>query len=419
MVRPPTFGVELEFLIPHALMPNPPAPGNMAQSNELGINYIARKMQIETNHPIAVQCLCFQADGGWTAAMPCRIAGGYHKRGSYRYRREPPIDNGIRARMRLSDTYFIQADAVVPLGLPGWSGMEIATRVLPTSDIYVPNGGSELRRFLNWLVNWQGPKIGVTDLCGLHVHIGEPSRGVTPLVAKRLATLIVLLERGLLETLVSPQRPGSTHWLPVRTDSRLAARGPLQNINNLTGILPPNFVNSRFWFHYGAVYGTMIEGIWQCITAEDVSSILLERTGGTKCLAGISVRDQNGEDSLSGNRLPAIPRSCTLELRYSEATMCPDFISMWVEIGARLMTICRSGNPTQFGLTVNGIVNIYDQLHSPAGIPGGLTLPEALLGAIGLNASVARCTLLVGEHSIGIDRSLLNYNPGVNVRLVR
>jgi hypothetical protein len=390
-----TSGVEFEFAYPTTSFPSHLIPPSADDEHEFAARHAVEWLQSTTSLPIAIVCMCDTRYDDFSQV--CKEAPEQnHHIDEFTIIRGPPGSNA--ANLTSADCYFVQCDSVVPPGSSGWCGLEIATPVKPLSSLR--QRPSDLQRFLGHIRNWNAD-VAVTPLCGLHVHVGQSGDGITLETAKRMVTLVALLEVPLLMKLVSPERTDSKFFCPITYLSVLMNRitlAQLQADANLSNVLPTGFDTLKYWASNGGRLGPFISHIWQCQSLREIKDALKRYDTSGKCSLELKLRYPADND---GGILQPDPRKCSFEFRYPQGSFCEDFVEMWVSITTCIMAICRENNPVTYR---NVLTNVFRALEKGQGQDDGI--PD-LLHALGLGGRVNNWTQLLDEIHDGQDRSLV------------
>ncbi|CEI69161.1 hypothetical protein FVEN_g4079 [Fusarium venenatum] len=345
-----TFGVELEF------MAAPPerahwklyTPTAAARSN------ISKLLTQHTTLPIACECSHLTNE----ACAVCADIPDRYKAGRICY-----IQPGASAESMAADSCFLFKyeflECVKGLNAQRcWPGVEMCTPVLGQAEL--ASGLPTVKTLLSALRK-TGALITADDSCGMHVHVGVEG-GMTVYLAKRITTLVILLENTLILRLVAPCRWTSQYASPICEDSQAAKKEALnideadtsafeKHVPSQSSMRPSNWNNNDPKMYY-----RMLRGIWSC---EDLSSLAMElRKGGiSRCGLAIALRNTDGRRNKLFIRDKYEGTPTTVEFRYSQMTFDHVLLRNWVEVVARIVDLARAEDE-EFKKIVETIIDL-------------------------------------------------------------
>ncbi|KAH6608517.1 hypothetical protein Trco_001863 [Trichoderma cornu-damae] len=203
-------------------------------------------------------------------------------------------------------------------------------------------------------------KLGITAHtgCGLHFHVGVKS-GMTLDIAKKVCTLIMLLEVPLLTAFCPPERISDHYFMPIHrtswyaddakakrhdTASKTPTRELLEHFSVPLERLKPadwNDGNPKRWY-------TTLNSIWKAKDMCELSNKLCASIGEKSSLF-LCVRDESGilqsyiapdEDSSKFEGTPS-----TLEFRYPPMSFDIEYVKHWAEIASQVVQTASCGAP--------------------------------------------------------------------------
>ncbi|KAH7017049.1 hypothetical protein EDB80DRAFT_603195 [Ilyonectria destructans] len=192
-----TFGVELEFM-----SPCPPSRHLWVRRGVTAAARmnVAQQMVELTSLPVA--CACTHADH-----ETCAICDGAEDEMHDRIRILSPEYVDMRPGTQLESNYFLfkheflEGRSYVNSDR-NWPGVEIASPIFQVGEFSA--GLPTLGTAISALRNMEA-EITADESCGLHVHVGLES-GMSLLLAKKITTLVMILEDTLLFDLVGTSR---------------------------------------------------------------------------------------------------------------------------------------------------------------------------------------------------------------------
>lgn len=304
--------------------------------------------------------------------------------------------------------YYLTPDSVTHDDIDeDWEGLEISTPVQGLDELQ--RGIPEIRSLVQGLSHWnQG--VAVTQLCGLHIHVGDQN-GLTLDLAKRIVTLVVLLEEDLLFRLVSSDRQESEYFLPITHTSRMALYADSKDSTDepvLTNILPPGHEQGRWWSVSGHKIGHILQVLWQCPNLDSLEGGLIspkiER--GWKSSLFLAMRLKS--DSVSGDDDDDDendPVTSSIEFRYPQMSFDSDFVQMWVEVATRIVEVAGQTEDRTYQRVVRNVLGHLDRIESTNIVP-------QLLVALGFDrATINRWGQMVARHDEGQDPTLIGSGP--------
>ncbi|KAI9158079.1 Cell wall mannoprotein 1 [Paramyrothecium foliicola] len=347
-----TFGVELEFHV-ELMRDETERPQRSAEVRK----ELASSLAAKTGLPIAAQCA---HESGAEACSVCEDAPRslIFEEGRYFY---------VQHEGLIEYTYDHEKKR---------TGLEISTPIFPQNELAA--GLPQLSQLVAALGRHEND-IVADKACGLHIHVGLQS-GMTLLFAKKLVTVVLLLERPLLLDLVPVSRSDSTWAGSITTESMLGKRtvsphwiddtlkrpnssmAPLVTFTS-TDIKPAAWNDSK-----PQEFQDTVRLFWEANSLENMSRFL-RRSGVTKLGLAMSLRDNSSGPHFEGG-------PSTFEFRYPQMSFHLPFIRNWVAISCRIAEIAALDH-AGFRRKTKEIVNILNDQSGPQ-------LREGLLTAIGL-----------------------------------
>ncbi|RFU76609.1 hypothetical protein TARUN_5635 [Trichoderma arundinaceum] len=232
---------------------------------------------------------------------------------------------------------------------------EIASPILDNKELEA--GFPQTAQIVSALRN-SDLKITAHTGCGLHFHVGVKS-GMTLNIAKKISTLVMLLELPLFTVLCPPQRVANHYFDPLVKSSWFAVNANAENYNTFTekaskellehfpislSQLEPagwNDENPHRW------YITLIY-LWR---AENMCQLAsgLRTTLGEKSSLVLCVRDHCGilEETIPPDECPDSFEltPSTLEFRYPPMSFDIEYIKNWAQILCKMVKIATLDSP--------------------------------------------------------------------------
>ncbi|TFB00201.1 hypothetical protein CCMA1212_007836 [Trichoderma ghanense] len=227
-------------------------------------------------------------------------------------------------------------------------GYEITSPILSHAEL---SAGLPQTRQILGAIRSSGLTISAHTECGLHVHVGVKS-GMTLNIAKKAATLVMLLELPLLKKFASPERAERRYWfIPISTKSEficcadrvhdevtdaIASPELRQHVPDLSKQKPAEWNNNepnRLHLALNEIWLT--DSIWR------LSKGFFSYEGQKASLV-LCTRERNGDSASEPSRgapdsLEGTPS--TLEFRYPPMSFDIDFVKCWAEIGCKIVEL--------------------------------------------------------------------------------
>lgn len=364
------FGIEVEFYVGKI--------ASLADHAEIRLK-LATKLAELTKLPVACECTHYR-DTSSCAVCKDVASNLLFDRGRIVSPKEP-----IHTADWLPDYqyFFVQHEALFQHGMsddPVHPGMEISTPIFSQNELAA--GLPKLEQIINALAD-TGMNVATGDMCGLHIHVGLKA-GMTILFAKKLVTLVLLLERSLILALLPEKRRAGMWAKPIVEESLVALRGLVRGywddaLKRPCSIMASNIsltrrnIKADEWNlpdpkHF---YETMVL-FWQSETLEDMSRNL-RRLGTAKLGLALVLRD-------SPNAVKHEGTPSTFEFRYPQMDFSIAFIRNWAAIACRLCEIAKLDAPT----FKNKTKTIHNVLSHKSSRPTW----EALLTALDLGQQI-------------------------------
>ncbi|KAK4085161.1 uncharacterized protein Triagg1_151 [Trichoderma aggressivum f. europaeum] len=206
--------------------------------------------------------------------------------------------------------------------------------------------------------------ISAHDKCGLHIHVGVKS-GMTLTIAKKAATLVMLLEQPLFTAFSPTARSEDSTWFKYigkyscfafDADDTVRECHSITKDNTTAQLLkhvpiPPSQMKPAAWNHHNANrWYLTLDYIWEKENTWELYTGLLTEVGGKTSLAictrttdgksagEMDSRGRDGTDKLEGSQT-------TIEFRYPPMSFDHEFIKNWVEISCRIVVIATHDAP--------------------------------------------------------------------------
>ncbi|PTB66887.1 hypothetical protein BBK36DRAFT_1118164 [Trichoderma citrinoviride] len=228
-------------------------------------------------------------------------------------------------------------------------GFEITSPILSHAELRA--GLPQTKQILSAVRN-SGLTISAHTECGLHFHVGVKS-GMTLNIAKKAATLVMLLEMSLLKKLVSEERSEERRWfIPISTRSKFntladrmcddqltdANTSPemRQHLPDLSKEKPAEWnSNEPNRLHLALNELWLTDSIWKL-------SMGLETDRGQKASLVLCTRERNGDSASEpvhgvSDNLEGTPS--TIEFRYPAASFDIDSFVCWKDLCCRIVEI--------------------------------------------------------------------------------
>ncbi|CEF88527.1 unnamed protein product [Fusarium graminearum] len=346
-----TFGVELEFMAPppdreHWKLYTPSA-GARANVSKLLSQHTTQPITCECEHnPIDICCVCADIPANCKVdARTCVI--------------NPPgqIDQSRPATAYFHFMYeYLQC--VKDLNAERcWPGVEMCTPILGQAEL--ASGLPAVKDILSGMRK-TGVPITADDCCGMHVHVGV-EEGMTVYLAKRIATLVVLLENTLILRFVAPSRWVSEYATTICEDSQAAKKEATicpAELEAFEKHMPPRsrMHPSKWNSNDPKMYYRTLRTIWSCEDLE-VLDVQLRRNGLKSCGLALSLRNYKDRNMRRAgeNRYEGTPS--TVEFRYAQMSFDHVLIRNWVEVMARIVDLARAQDD-EFKDIVSTIIDV-------------------------------------------------------------
>lgn len=360
-----TFGVELEFLVPL-----PPAPSRAQLEHEshrycksLGRLSICNTLCKHAQIPVAAEChhlpvqSCAVCES--ITSSEDQIIFGQASVFNVITRKNIERIPGMSDR---TDYFHVDFECLsTSADCEGeWLGLEVRTAAFTERELRL--GLPKLASCVDALATGNHD-IKVNDSCGMHIHVGLTS-GMTLLIAKKLVTLVMLIEEPLLRALIPDHRRQKRAAAPVATVSRLA-RGVELPQEVATESLQERELTAQMRAHLPSlnrlpliehrpdnIRRTLIR-LWQLRSLYELEDVLCDAFS-LRCGLGFCLRDEEGkvvrpindaerhawvERARSQHAREHSPSS--VEFRYPDMTFDVQSMAAWVEIVEKVMSIAR------------------------------------------------------------------------------
>jgi hypothetical protein len=221
-----------------------------------------------------------------------------------------------------------------------WPGVEMCTPVFKEREL--DSGLPTMKTAFKTLRN-SGIDISADQSCGLHVHVGV-TYGMDLHFAKKVSTLVVLLENSLLLPLVAQYRAAGTYAQPVSKESAAAY---LDGVPSAAFRAFEKHVPEESTFYPGTwnrhdpnSFFKMLQIIWSAADLRTLSRSLRARKI-TRCGMAICLRKHNGDrPSYFDTDFEGTPS--TFEFRYSQMTFDHVTLRNWVEVVTRIVSLAQA-----------------------------------------------------------------------------
>ncbi|CAM1505765.1 Fc.00g114020.m01.CDS01 [Cosmosporella sp. VM-42] len=210
-------------------------------------------------------------------------------------------------------------------------------------------------------------KIWMNSKCGLHIHVGDGGKELNLDVAKRVVSLVYLLEKPLLFDLCHSTRRTSSHAAMISTESRIA-KEQWPGLTELEG--------------EGAELVKKLRDLQQCLksrpqaTSKNINAIHRIWAEPTISSLRAALRKHNHAGGPSSRCALNISEFNTIEFRYPEATFDTDLINRWALLVRHIFAIAMR-EPSKFADVLERVYEMITR-NSPPGW-------AAQLAAIGFN----------------------------------
>ncbi|KFA67260.1 hypothetical protein S40285_06713 [Stachybotrys chlorohalonatus IBT 40285] len=390
------FGVELEFIVQSSLPNDLTITHNMDHANNR--KSVALQLGRITGLPFACQCkhgffdnfcsICIDVPNDLRLPSGCviwppRAIHGSWSQAQYHY-------------------YYVQWESLLSENVEEnratRKGMEISTPIYDNNALTA--GLPQLTQVVKALP-CVDRKIICDSTCGLHVHVGL-KQGMTLLLAKKMVTLVMLLERCLIQPLLPASRAGSMWallicdhaYLNQQGNSCLTAADLIKQLPDFRVHVPltPTDMEPGGWNnHHPEKFFKDLLSMWRTENLDALRAGLL-RNSIAKLGFVLCARTAPDTSKLEGS-------PSTFEFRYPQMNFDMPFIRRWVEIFCRLGTIANL-DAVPYRRMLSVIVAVLNQLSTTRTPPW-----ELLLRALGLGHQVPGWQDQVRKHHSGINVS--------------
>lgn len=374
-----TFGVELEFMSP--------CPPTRHLWVRRGVTAAARMnvaQQMVELTPLPIACACTHADH-----ETCAICDGTEDEMHGRIRILSPEYIDPRPGTQLESNYFLfkheflEGRSFVNSDR-NWPGVEIASPIFQVGEFTA--GLPTLSTAISALRNMEA-EITADESCGLHVHVGLES-GMSLLLAKKITTLVMVLEDTLLFDLVGTSRLTNESTDAIHLESLVSKEHipPLDFAEDPTGsdklmgahIPPLEAIKPETWNEGDPEkFYDMLTKIWSSKSLQRVSMLTKKETN-TRGGFDISLRDHTGLSRSPGCDGTLELGPTTVEFRYAQMSFDIPFIRNWIEVLFRIIQIADQ-NPDDFKQSLATIFELTAKANEEQK-PTWDTIMEGVLG---------------------------------------
>ncbi|KFA75932.1 hypothetical protein S40288_05854 [Stachybotrys chartarum IBT 40288] len=390
------FGVELEFIVQSSLPNDLAITHNMDHANSR--KSVALQLGRMTGLPFACQCkhgffdhfcpICVDVPNDLRLPSGCVIW-------------PPRAIHSSRSQAQYH-YYYVQWESLLSENVEEnkatRKGMEISTPIYDNNTLTA--GLPQLTQVVKALP-YVDRKIICDSTCGLHVHVGL-KQGMTLLLAKKMVTLVMLLERCLIQPLLPASRAGSKWallicdhaYLTQTQNSCLTAADLMKQLPDFrvhVPVTPTDMEPGRWNSHNPERFLKDLLSIWKTENLDALRTGLL-RNSVAKLGFVLCARTAPDSSKLEGS-------PSTFEFRYPQMNFDMPFIRRWVEIFCRLGTIANL-DAVPYRRMLSAIVAVLNQLNTTR-TPSW----ELLLRATGLGHQVPGWQDQVRKHQAGINVS--------------
>lgn len=192
-----------------------------------------------------------------------------------------------------------------------WISTELNTPILSGGGLEVERALGEVSTALRTVHDAHFRNVHINQTCGLHVHV-SPVGGMTALHAKRLCTLVFLVDHHLLFQLCSPHR--RTVAARVSAVTHLANPEDRCDPTEAEANLPRNILNA---------IPELVHYLWTPKMAETVMRIMRK---------DLQFHEDDNEPAfrLAEQHLPSGHKTMTFEFRHAQASFSKTFVSNWI-----------------------------------------------------------------------------------------
>lgn len=331
-------GIEVEFLVE-------------GRSPEAALRALAEGLREHTKLPLAVICL----HGKWEKCPACEGLTD-EVRHTIILPDGPKLLNVISPHCMDVDmskhaksnqdfdflNYFHIMEEHLMLGVgdiqKSWQSIEVTTPVLTSQDVKA--GLPQIKELIGGLKQIV-PAVGINGDCGLHVHLGYAAT-MTLLKAKRVVSLVLLLEMTLLDPLVSPDRRGGLWRSRLSADAQIYGKAgdsllslAAQSSNFRAHIPAFNRVGANRWNSRNPekLYAALVR-TWNCRSLYHLQRLMMDATGATSG-AALCIRWDDDLAQIDGTA----GSTTTVEFRYLQMTFDPVLVHKWVTILSAIMKL--------------------------------------------------------------------------------
>lgn len=219
----------------------------------------------------------------------------------------------------------------------GWPGVELTSPIFDNEELLHLSAVGNILDSLRAMAATTG--ITADESCGLHVHVGVPG-GMTLLVAKKMATLALLLEKPLFGALAAPgtdqqPRAGYVHRSSGlvgdrRRDDRRGADST--SAAQLLSYFPDfgNMPSAAWNYNRPSAFSEALRRIWCSSSLQALAQLLMD--GEDKLGFVLSLRDEEGRQVSSQTTRNLEGSETTFEFRYVPMTFSRAVIQVWTEM---------------------------------------------------------------------------------------
>lgn len=327
--------------------------------------------------------------------------------------------SGQVSHVRPCHQFFLikKEELVNPPSKGPWRGIEITTPVFNMSEL---SAGLPQTKQVVSALRHMDLDIAANRSCGLHVHVGLRA-GLRLTLAKKLVTLVMLLEQPLILPLCPASRTESPFASLISEKSRFVTRkldpdemaialrveGPEMRDHWpwRLGDSTPTAWNSG---DPASLQGTM-QLIWHSPSLLELAEGLCKRPSSRTALA-IRLRAPNGVPfektgvDVDENAVDFEGTQSTIEFRYPQMSFDMPFIKNWVELCSKLVEVATLDAPA-FKAKLQEVVRALCEAKA-----SGSAEWETVLTAIGLGHQVAEWREQLQRHARGEEISHLGEN---------
>ncbi|KAF7542268.1 hypothetical protein G7Z17_g11731 [Cylindrodendrum hubeiense] len=410
-----TFGVELEFMSP--------CPPSRQLWVRRGITAAARMnvaQQMAELTALPIACQCTHDPGHETCAICDGSESEIHDRIRVLSHGE---DFARRPGSQLEQNYFLfkhehlDGRSYVNSNRD-WPGVEISSPIFQAGEWSA--GLPTLNTAISALREMDA-EITADESCGLHVHIGVQG-GMTILLAKKIITLVMILEDSLLFDLVGTSRLANENADAINLESIMAkgeipahdfAEDPTGSDNLMGAHVPPmEAMKPELWNqHDPERFYDMLTKVWSSKSLQRLS-MLTKKESSSRGAFDIALRDHTG--------LPRPPvchgtfdgGPTTVEFRYAQMSFDIPFIRNWIEVLFHIVRIAHQ-SPGDFK---NSLATIFE-LTAKTAAENKLAWDAIMEGVLGLGDRIPewkrqRHLYHTGKEISHLDEHMLLLPPG-------